>query len=803
MDTFNVLFIDSYDSFTYNVVRLLEQQKLHESTQRIKVFTIRNDTFTNVSQLKEILPVIDCIVVGPGPGNPLNGSEDMGIINELFSGSDFQDIPILGVCLGFQALCHSFGADIIQLKTIKHGQVYDINLYNNEDTLLNPLFLSFNRARSFKATRYHSLAIINNNKSLIPLAYTTDENGTVLMAVQAAKKVPWFGVQYHPESCCSENGDLLVGNFLNFAFDYNSKTNTARQLKKLSLINNDQIKYKKILYQLNLIIDKKPIDVDLSASLLANKNECVNNDILKKIEIKEYSINNYDKPNITMKIAEDLLVDYDKFVLASSTVNKNRGEWSIIALPDSNSEVFTHFTQVNKTCIYKWRDPQITKNQLDSMLEKSDKFANSNAYLKVFSEAKEGFWKTISSYMKNKLFAYKNHLPFIGGLVGVMSYEFGNYVQMNMDPNDLLMPDAKLVFINNTILINHVDKKVYTISLNNTFPPQISDNLSNYLKDKIQTTEDNLELSKLPKDVTFDIIKPVKKDYANAFEACRNYIKQGYSYEMCLTTQTKITPSKKLTPWRIFQTLTRRNPAPFSNYFFFNDIIDNDSNSVCLVSSSPERFLKWDLDSCELRPIKGTVKKSKTMTRELATEILKTPKEFGENLMILDLIRNDLYELLSDVRVEEFMSVEEYATVYQLVSVIKLYGMANPQVNTNNYVGLDVLKHSLPPGSMTGAPKKKTVKLLQQDPMLETNLNKHTTKDTRGLYSGVSGYWSVNGNGDWSVNIRCLHSYNGGDDWAIGAGGALTILSNVEAELDEVFVKLESALQVFNDSTQI
>lgn len=95
------------------------------------------------------------------------------------------------------------------------------------------------------------------------------------------------------------------------------------------------------------------------------------------------------------------------------------------------------------------------------------------------------------------------------------------------------------------------------------------------------------------------------------------------------------------------------------------------------------------------------------MNLEEATKILKTPKEFVENLMILDLIRNDLYELLLDVKVEEFMSVEEYKTVYQLVSVVKAFGIFK-----SNNSGMDILKYCLPPGSMTNAPKKITVELL-------------------------------------------------------------------------------------------
>lgn len=116
------------------------------------------------------------------------------------------------------------------------------------------------------------------------------------------------------------------------------------------------------------------------------------------------------------------------------------------------------------------------------------------------------------------------------------------------------------------------------------------------------------------------------------------------------------------------------------------------------------------------------------MTFAKAESILKTPKEFGENLMIVDLIRNDLYKLLERVEIDSLMTVEEYETVYQLVSVIK----GNTPLN-KDLSGLDILKSSLPPGSMTGAPKIKSVELLQREIEI---------KDTneRGIYSGVTGF---------------------------------------------------------------
>ena len=132
--------------------------------------------------------------------------------------------------------------------------------------------------------------------------------------------------------------------------------------------------------------------------------------------------------------------------------------------------------------------------------------------------------------------------------------------------------------------------------------------------------------------------------------------------------------------------------------------------------------------------------------------------------------------------------------MYQLVSVVKARGIQSPTRHNRQYSGMDILRHSLPPGSMTGAPKKITVEYLYRD--LERKLNRHVYSGSRGIYSGVTGYWSVNGNGDWSVNIRCMYSYNSGSSWQLGAGGAITVLSTAEGEQEEMFTKLESALQI-------
>lgn len=207
--------------------------------------------------------------------------------------------------------------------------------------------------------------------------------------------------------------------------------------------------------------------------------------------------------------------------------------------------------------------------------------------------------------------------------------------------------------------------------------------------------------------------------------------------------------------------------------------------------------------------MKGTVKKSSTVTSlSQAKALLQVPKEQAENLMIVDLVRHDLHGVLGsgNVIVPRLMVVEEYASVFQMISIVEGKipsalplledGMEEKEIEEaekRRYTGVDVLAASLPPGSMTGAPKKRSCEILRQ---IEGG------KD-RSLYSGVVGYMDVGGRGDFSVSIRCMFRWDdegmdeGKEVWHIGAGGAVTALSTPLAEREEMLTKLGGTLGVF------
>jgi len=201
---------------------------------------------------------------------------------------------------------------------------------------------------------------------------------------------------------------------------------------------------------------------------------------------------------------------------------------------------------------------------------------------------------------------------------------------------------------------------------------------------------------------------------------------------------------------------------------------------VTLVSASPETFLSVSAGGEVItRPIKGTRPRGATPEQDgaLSAELLESDKERAENLMIVDLMRNDLSRVCEtgSVRVPELLVVESYATVHQLVSTIT--GQIRGGLDL-----LDVLEATFPAGSMTGAPKKRAVEILQE-------LEGHP----RGLYSGTYGVWRADGSAEFAMTIRT--AIVGPDSLTVGVGGGITALSEPAEEIREVGIKAQAFLR--------
>lgn len=252
--------------------------------------------------------------------------------------------------------------------------------------------------------------------------------------------------------------------------------------------------------------------------------------------------------------------------------------------------------------------------------------------------------------------------------------------------------------------------------------------------------------------------------YRDDIEACKRYLTAGHSYEICLTN--KLVADASPDPIELYRALRRANPAPFAAYLRFGDL--------AVLSSSPERFLAVDRNGwAEARPIKGTSRRGGTPEEDahLTHDLGADEKSRAENVTIVDLLRNDLGRVceVGTVSVPELMRVETYKTVHQLVSSVR--GRLRAEVGA-----AECVRACFPPGSMTGAPKVRTMEIIDE---LEG--------EARGVYSGAIGYLGLGGGCDLSVAIRTI-VLDGGSA-SIGAGGAIVTQSDPEDELKEMLLK--------------
>ncbi|HEU4906899.1 MAG TPA: aminodeoxychorismate synthase component I [Solirubrobacterales bacterium] len=344
------------------------------------------------------------------------------------------------------------------------------------------------------------------------------------------------------------------------------------------------------------------------------------------------------------------------------------------------------------------------------------------------------------------------------------------------------LPDAAFVFAGRMIAFDHTAGDTYLLCLAEPGGEQEAEEWLAITARRLESPPAaNWSLSGVhspPNRSIGDASRPrlarSRERYLEEIAECQRLLGEGETYEVCLTNSVVADPGE-LEPLELYRRLRRVNPAPFSSFVRFGE--------TAVLSSSPERFLRIGRDGwVEAKPIKGTSRRGATPAEDvrLAERLRADEKNRAENLMIADLLRNDLGSVCEagTVHVPALIGVESYETVHQLVTTVR--GLLREE-----RTALDCIRACFPPGSMTGAPKRRTMRIIDE---LEGS--------ARGVYSGAIGYLGLGGGCDLSVAIRAI--VLDGAKATVGAGGAIVAQSHPEAEYEEMLLKAGAALRAID-----
>jgi aminodeoxychorismate synthase component I len=369
----------------------------------------------------------------------------------------------------------------------------------------------------------------------------------------------------------------------------------------------------------------------------------------------------------------------------------------------------------------------------------------------------------------------KSALPFVGGAVGWLGYELAESFDVHhlRGRDDLGLADAALLLVDALVAFDHASgvATIEALGFGTTASEARAhaERAAARLEAQLRRTGDRPS-TPAPRARPHSRVDVDAVAHARDVSAIQKEIAAGNVYQACLTHRRE--RSFEGDPFELYGCLREINPAPFACYFELPE--------VAVVGSSPERFLRVTPEGeVEARPIKGTAARAIDAARdaERRQRLAASDKDRAENLMIVDLVRNDLGRVCEpgSVRVPELMAIETYASVFQMVSTVR--GRLRDGCDA-----LDAVAATFPPGSMTGAPKIAAMQLLDRLEPLR-----------RGIYSGAIGYLDVRGGADLSVVIRTLLVKEGRA--YLHAGGGIVADSCAEAEYREALDKLGPLLR--------
>ncbi len=356
-------------------------------------------------------------------------------------------------------------------------------------------------------------------------------------------------------------------------------------------------------------------------------------------------------------------------------------------------------------------------------------------------------------------------LPFTGGAIGYFGYDLARQIEdlPHHTQIDMQLPDMFIGIYDWAMIIDHLQQKAYYIYRPefNKHREGLYEEILSHLAQPPKETEPLVTIAacQFTSNISYE-------NYAHAFTKIQNYLYAGDIYEICYTQ--RFNGSTEHSPWSLYQSLCQLNPAPFSAFISLN-------KDMAVLSVSPEQFLQVRHRRVQTKPIKGTRPRGKTPQedQDLQNELANSEKDQAENLMIVDLLRNDLGKCceVGSIQVEKLFAIESFATVHHMVSTItgKLTKDTHP---------LDLLEQCFPGGSITGAPKIRAMEIIEE---LEPQ--------RRNVYCGSIAYIDFNGHMDSNIAIRTLIYDHGRVHCS--AGGAIVVDSVLENEYQECLDKVK------------
>ena len=370
--------------------------------------------------------------------------------------------------------------------------------------------------------------------------------------------------------------------------------------------------------------------------------------------------------------------------------------------------------------------------------------------------------------------ACAGELPFSGGAIGYFGYDLARRIErLPARARDAeRIPDMAVGIYDWAVVVDHSERRAWLAGQGRD--PD-TDHKWNSLVQLFSATP--AERRRVPFRVTSPVTSNLTpQHYGRAFNRVLDYIGAGDCYQVNLAQRFAAQATGD--PWLAYQRLRLINPAPYSAYI--------STPYAHVLSASPERFLRVENRQVETKPIKGTRPRAghARLDAELIAELLASEKDRAENLMIVDLLRNDLSKNceLGSVKVPRVFEVESFATVHHLVSTVT--GRLAPGRDA-----IDLLRGAFPGGSITGAPKVRAMQIIEE-------LEPHR----RGVYCGAIGYVGYDGNMDTNIAIRTLvYSHGTVRFWA---GGGIVADSQREAEYQETFDKAAALLNLLQQSAE-